>query len=736
MTTVELTKTPMTNDDLLKIVKAHLSQAQGDALSDQILKDQRDALNAYLGGPNGLEMNGRSKVTTTDVADAIEWVMPEVMKALTQGKDVIQFDPLYAGDEIRAEIETSFLYDILMKDNHGFVNIYQLAKDALMQRNGILKVVVEEENNDCIRDYTGITQEMLTALLNDINADVLQLTDHQIIIEGQSITVYDCKVQHINRKRKVKTIPVPPENFRIKRFHNSIMLDDCGFLGDVCYKTRSELIQEGYDATTVNSIAAANELNEKDNRYRWHLQHEQVVPVDISGLDKSQELLEVYELYLFVDLDGTGVAERMKIIAAGSNGPTEILHIEDSSYQPYVSATAILMSHKFMGLSIYDRIIEIQTQKTQLLRNAFDNFYYQNNQRLVVVKGQVELDDLLVNRPGGMIRASRADAVTPLQTPQMAGQAFQFIEYLDAMRSQRVGADPEGQVDPTQVGDRVGSNGIERLMNAKEELVGLMIRCIAETGIKPACFKIRELMMAHFDNDLPYQFKGKWVNVNPSTWTERTRCTVTVGTGTGNRQERRAMLQSVMDIQAKLLGDPRQAMVNQKQIFAAINDFIKSFGAPGADQYFINPDSDEGKAFAAQVNQGNQEKQQTDKQVAMAPVVLAQAELKKAETGDREVDLKHQIETLKEQIRGQKETHTIQIKLLESKLRDSENRADAAHKDALVQLEYDKLNQTSAVKIAASANPKKEASEVRGAQESLESGEETPDTDEESSDAE
>ena len=203
---------------------------------------------------------------------------------------------------------------------------------------------------------------------------------------------------------------------------------------------------------------------------------------------------------------------------------------------PWVSTTAFLMSHKFQGISITDRLKQIQDQKTALWRNMFDNMYLQNNQRNVVIEGQVNMDDLLVSRPGGIIRAKRLDAITPLITPQLGVDAYNMMSYLDQVRAGRTGVDPDGQANPVNIGDRVGSQGVERLMNAKEELVGLIIRVIAETGIKPLCTKIRDLSIEHIDSVVDFRFRGQWHKINPSAWPERTQCTVRVGTGTGNHQ--------------------------------------------------------------------------------------------------------------------------------------------------------------------------------------------------------
>ncbi|KRQ94969.1 hypothetical protein CQ12_38220, partial [Bradyrhizobium jicamae] len=63
--------------------------------------------------------------------------------------------------------------------------------------------------------------------------------------------------------------------------------------------------------------------------------------------------------------------------------------------------------HRFFGRSVADLIMDIQRIKTALIRGALDNLYLHNNPRVEVAEanaGQNTLDDLLVSRPGGVVR--------------------------------------------------------------------------------------------------------------------------------------------------------------------------------------------------------------------------------------------------------------------------------------------------------------------------------------------
>jgi hypothetical protein len=210
-----------------------------------------------------------------------------------------------------------------------------------------------------------------------------------------------------SRKKKISICAVPPEEFRICRQHNSPDPTTARFTAHVVLKTASDLIKSGIPKSLVDQLPRGE--SDSDSDYRFNMMGETTYPYRDVSDDSSQELIEVAECYLHIDIDGDGIAEFMKIEVAGGDNPTNILRMEEMSVDdhPFGSFIAIMMSHKFFGLSIYDRLKQIQDQKTTLIRNILDNIYLNNNQRTAVLEGQVNLDDLMISRPGGIVRQRR-----------------------------------------------------------------------------------------------------------------------------------------------------------------------------------------------------------------------------------------------------------------------------------------------------------------------------------------
>lgn len=655
---------------VLGIVSNELSLAE-------LYTDYRTPLDFYLGNPNGREVDGRSTVVSTDVADAIEWIMPQVMRALLNNNEIVTFDPVNENDVEQAALESAYTYDILIKENKGFILLYTFIKDALLHNNGILKVFYDEQSIVKTEEITGWSEEAIAVLLQDPSIDLLSYS-----VDETNGTVSGV-VQTTSKTGNIKVEVVSPENFLYNRGHNSIDLEYARFTAHVLIKTASDLIAQGVPEDIVDSIV--NNVGEDRSYFRF-IQQGESIGIKNSSLDPALAEVQIAECYMFMDYNEDGISEYRKITVAGVGSPTHVISNEEIDYCPWVATTGILMPHKFRGLSIYDRLKQIQEQKTALFRSALDNIYFQNNQRFAAVEGMVNLDDLMTSRPGGIVRVKKIDAVTPLATPQLNNTTFDMMQYLDTVRAGRVGVAPEGEAAPGNIGYRIGSEGVDRIFTAKEELVGLIIRTIAETGIKPLCIKIRDLANNHQDSVKQYFYRGKWLQFNPRNWTKRTTTTVRVGTGSGNNDKKLAAVTQILQFQSTIFQQQGQSLVTVDNIYAALDDFAKFSELSGANKYFTDPQTRQGQQLAANNKQMLDAQQQQATQIQLtqlqAEVQLAQAQMKMAETEQENVRLKGIVEGLK---------HKLDLAKAD---------AEYAHKDADRRLKQHEINLKAAVDLA------------------------------------
>ena len=660
------------NDFILKVVSEELSQSAGGNDNDFIDSNRKQALAYYLGQQMGNEVEGRSTVVSTDVADAIEWIMPEIMEQITKNNEVVAFDPTGPQDELQADLESKFVYDIMMKHNPGFNTLHQVIKDSLMQKNGFTKTYFEKDLKVDVKRFTGITEDEVAVILDDDRVELMEETgniDHVLYAElkeqhkaqmeqysqmarqavnnpqlamqmppappePEAPIVYDIKVKVEHHTPMIRIDPIPPEEFRINRQHNTPDPSEARFTAHVVLKSATDLIKSGVDKKIIDELPKGDSDMDRDRDYRFHMQNETVYPSRDVSIDSSMHLYEVAECYMHIDIDDDGIAEFCKITVAGGDNPTTVLEVEemDIEHHPFRSYLSIMMSHKFFGISIFDRLKQLQEQKTSLWRNIFDNLYLQNNQKMAIVEGQVNLDDMLVSRPGGIVRQLSPGAVEPIVTPSIGQDAYQMMEYLDQVRAGRVGVNPEGPLNIQDLGDRVGSEGVAQLMTAREAVVGLIIKVIAETGLRPQMYLIRNLAVAHLDTVHNFKHRDVWRAVRPSNWQRRSSTTANIGTGSGNNQAQLIAMEKVIAGQMQVLANPMQTLVDPSNLFNAWRKYCNLAGLKNPEAYFTDPESPKGKKVAEATAKMKEEADRKEEEMRVATLDM-QAKISNAELG-------------------------------------------------------------------------------------------------------
>ena len=642
----------MNEDDIKAIISDEMSNAQ----NDELVQIKRTAMGYYAGdlpAPSGIM--GRSAVVSTDVADAVEWLLPNIVESLT-GK-AVKFQPMSAMDEDQSQLETDITHFAFSEDNNGYLNLYEAAKDALLTGVGIWKIYFDDTPERVVERYAGIDENQMQALLGDPMMEVTNVERSET--DGISVTA-----ARITRQGKVRVEAVPAEEFRVSDSADSLDLTEARFCAHTTRRTASDLLAMGYDPDVIDEASHDNLEREMDN-YQT-----------VSDLDDSQKLIVVTEAYLNIDLNEDGIGELCKVTYVGESDVSHILDIEEIAEIPFVAMSAMPVPHKFRGTSVYERLSQVQDTKTAVLRATLDAYYQQVNRIKVVTEGQVNLDDLLVNRPGGIIRAKGPNAVQELGGTFFGAESLQLLQYADTQKDARVGVSPDMAGQANLVGQE-SAHGVERLQSAKEMLVGLMIRSIAETGIRPAYRLIRDLMVRYQTATVPHKFRGQWMNISPADWGERSRMTVCVGTGTQEDQVKVASLQQLLGVQQGLMmNDPMNPLCDYSKIHNTLKSIINLTDIGESDQFLYDPQSPEGQQFGQMKQQQGQQQQQEAMQKEQtqlqfqkiqldAQMQIANAESQKAQAAMANGQLKEQINALEAQLQSVKDAKDQDLKRAE-----------------------------------------------------------------------
>jgi predicted GNAT family acetyltransferase len=521
----------------------------------------------------------------------------------------VRFEPKGPGDEEKAKQATEYVNWVMSRDNDGVLLMHNWFKDALLQKNGIVKVYWDEKIDVSKEKYQNLTQDEVTMLLNDPEVEVVNQKTTEVAPAGidpmgmmiPPVFSYDVKLKKTKKTGKVIVENVPPEEFLISKKARTIA--DAPFVAHRKLATRSELIAMGYDKDTVDNLPTYADLTYNQENVARFDQGEQ--PSDQASLDFSMQEIEVIESYIKVDFDGDGIAELRKVTYAGS----DILDNEEVDFVPFCSICPIPMPHKFFGHSLADRAVDIQLIKSTVTRQILDNLYMTNSPRMGVVEGQVNLDDLLTVTANGIVRMKNTQAIIPLTVPPTANQSFPLLEYLDSVQAKRTGVSDQMNGLNPDVLQNSTATAVAMMQNSAAGKVELIARVFAETGVKDLFQKILQLLCKYQDKERIVRLRGKYVSIDPREWTNGFDISINVGLGTGNKQEQMAMIAMVLGKQEEILktvgiNNPLVSLTNYRQ---TLGRFIEAAGFKDSNEFFLEITPEQEQQMAQQSQQQGQQ---------------------------------------------------------------------------------------------------------------------------------
>jgi hypothetical protein len=669
------TPTPMTDEELLKAIRTEVERA-GEQQDDRDTNrtEAADYFYARLpAAPAGEENADRSTIVSTDVGDAVEAVLAEIVPAFS-GQAPVEFVPFGPEDEAQSDIETRAV-NYVAASAGAFMALNAAVKDALLRRAGVLKVFWEKKATVEYESRSGLDPQLLPELLQEGDGQAVEIVSAEF---GDDGTV-NGTIRRYTRTSKPRIEAVPLDEFLIDGNVGKPVADEARFLGHRRPMMRTELVQLGFDPNVVYALEPYRGNDSASTSARARAGSD----TDYETGHESTTFVMVVEAYYTVDRDGDGIAELLRAVTAGgAEGTDELLLAEPWDTQPFCVGVPYLGLYSWDGISLFDKLRSVQDGKTGLLRNLLDASERNVRQRIGAVDRQVNMDDLLTSVMGGVVRMKEAGAVVPLPNVEIPPQLINVLNYLDEVRRDKGG----GAIDTAAQAQALAgdtAHGLERMMSAAEQVNAMVAKNLAETMLKPLYAKLHALLRKYWQGPVSMRAAGQWQQAMPSQWQPRDELVVSMGMSVGERTRRTAALQAVMAAQtAALQQGQRGVLVDLPQVYAALIDIGRMSGLPAPEQYWINPASPEAQQAAAQAAQAAQQ------QTAMQ----AQAMQAQLQVPIQMEQIKAQAVLQKEQMQVQLDAMTAALKHMEAmfaqrvKLVDVETKVDAQDAAAEIDL--------------------------------------------------
>jgi hypothetical protein len=564
-----LTKHEKIDDESLETICAgFLRSSLGGPQSEVGIARLRN-LTAYNATPEGdfaaPDVMDRSDFVDTEVADTVDGMLPSLMRIFVASDDAVEFEAKKPGGEALAKTITGYINHLFYVRNDGLNVLYDWFKDALIQKVGHVMIWAEEESEDSSCTYEGLGEDQVAMLLQDgAKLDGEPQRDAQ-----DNLTV---TVKYEGKRIEIKVAAIAPHEMRIDP--NARWGAEPAAIGRVFLKPRFELDEEGVDTS---------EVGEGDSYQRSYgealAELGDTQDFGTQEIHASHRPIECAELYLKLDRDGDGIAEWLKVGMVGDriavkDGKPDIEKVDD---HPFAEICPIPRPHAYFGDCPADRAYEPQRQRTNLTRALLDNVYQSVNQRNYVnTQANVNIDDLLDSRAGGIVRGEgpMANALNPLVQPNLGAPAFQLNEYFKQWSENRTGFNRYSAGTDADAINKT-ARGVEMLTAKADMRTELIARFFAQ-GVRKMFSKMLKLSVTHQDKQDWFSVNGQWVPVNPSEWKDQYNVSINVGLGHGTNDQRLQRLMAMMQLQMQGLNlgvvRPEQ-IANTIRMAATANEF-------------------------------------------------------------------------------------------------------------------------------------------------------------------
>jgi hypothetical protein len=607
-----------------------IADAERDSLAymgSKLSEQRKDALKYYFAEPfdpkTGLQaVPGRSSVIMQEVADTIDWIMPDLLKKFASGDRAVEFQANHEEGEQSAQQATAYINYVFFDDNPGFMILHDMFQDALVQKNGIVKVWWDDQVTDETRELKDLPTDAFALLNEDPDVEIIAHTENAPVVAEQSAAgptggvtpgamgeagAYSSSapaepthdVRYRVKTGKCCVHNVEPENFLMAKGGKDIK--STPYCADRQRKTISDLIAMGFDEAQVNKLPSDDDSETDEAEER------RTGDDDDGGAlsDREGVMREVWftEHYILVDFDGDGVAERRKVQTAGSSHTILKRKDEKGKLQPandawegpppYASVTPKPKPHRFFGRSIADIVMDLQRISTMLMRQTLDNAYAHNNPRHQVSEF-VNLDDLMSPRLGSFVRLSDGKLpseghILPLTLPFVAADMIPLMEVIEGIKENRTGVTRYNQGTDADSLNKT-ARGITQIMSAAQQRIELIARIFAETGVSDMFMLILQCVSKYQNKPRVIKVAGSWTPIDPRGWESMFKMQINVGLGTGNKDQQLMHLQTIGEMQEKiaLAGNPG-GIIQPVNVYNVGRKMVENAGLKDAELYFTDP---------------------------------------------------------------------------------------------------------------------------------------------------
>ena len=604
---------PPDDETIVRWVKADIDAAE--RLQDELRPIRNELYQLYRGKNPDKPREGRSNIVSTEIMNAVEWILPSLMRIYFQSDQIALCEPVGPEDVDKAEQMTNVLNDMFTRRQKGFVKCLKWFKDALVYGLGVAKETWEEEYEETELFYEELPEEAFNLLEQDPSTHIDSYDLEETRIEGGIFSKAVGGILPFMQpgavvRKKYKNVRATSIKKTYEGIHMDILpledylydpaaeeTEDCAFQIHKTEKTIDECLrlQEADIYKNIEELIniAKGRINDDDDMGKTEedarfSEDGRSNPNDLdSDIDQVGRLkVPIYEWWGNLDIDGNGKLKPYVVCVCEDT----LIRCEPNPYNhqlpPFITLRPMLDIHKFEGIGLADLLKDGQKAITGMTRQYLDNLSWQNNGMWLVDRNaRVELSSLLHPRPAGVVRSNRTDSVKPLTPPNIGATALQGIEFMRDVCEAKSGVTRYTQgLDAKSLNKT--ATGITAIMNKSDGRVELIARTFAETGVRDFFTMANSLVQQYMTMDYAVRVYGKPIQVAPDDVKGNFDISVSVGTNPGRQEQVAQQMIQLLSLSGSLI---QNGVMTPDNLYYINKKLLECWGHKDVEHYLTEP---------------------------------------------------------------------------------------------------------------------------------------------------
>jgi len=480
-------------------------------------------------------------------------------------------------DQIEAAEQAS---DYILKEFerlNGFQLLYDAMHDAVVKGTGFIKTWWEDEDKVETQEMDNLTDEELAWLGTLPGVEIVEIETTEEEIEGFVVNRHKVTAEKTTTTGCLKMEVLPPEDFFIDE--SATCKEDALVYGHQCDMRVADLVGMGIDFETAYGLGRIgnDDTGEKYERANY-TENDEITN------DPAMKLVTVTECYMRVDIEGDGDAQLYKFLCGGQG--YKVLDKEKFTGSNIAVFESDPVPHLFFGGNIPSLLFNDQDASTAMFRGVLDNIALTNSPRTEVNDEMVNIDDLLNNEVGGVVRVEEMGQINPLVVPFIAGTTLPAIQYYDQQIEAKTGVNQlSAGLSPDALQNQTAT-ATNAMTQAGANQMEAIARHLAEGGMCDLFRMLLELVVENVDEEaLTYQSGQEFVQLDPRAWNIDFDMRVNVGLGTGREAQKQMALTQLVGIQKEAIAAQMPGMTVDN-IRNTVADSLAISGVRNIDRYW------------------------------------------------------------------------------------------------------------------------------------------------------